>query len=60
LRPNGLNNVLFSNTIKPDGFTVDFLFKNRRATAFKEVKKDIENHDLVLKDFEYEDIERIY
>ncbi|KAG2202343.1 hypothetical protein INT46_004668 [Mucor plumbeus] len=60
LRPNGLNNVLFSNTIKSDGFTVDFLFEKRRATALKEVKKDIENHDLVLEDFEYEEVERIY
>lgn len=60
MRPNGLNNVLFSNTIKSDGFTVDFLFEKRRATALKEVKKDIENHDLVLEDFEYEEVERIY
>ncbi|KAG2203207.1 hypothetical protein INT46_008991 [Mucor plumbeus] len=60
LRPNGLNNVLLSNTIKSDGFTVDFLFEKRRATAPKEVKKDIENHDLVLEDFEYEEVERIY
>jgi len=60
LRPNGLNNVLFSNTTKSDGFTVDFLFEKRRAMALKEVKKDIENHDLVLEDFEYEEVERIY
>ncbi|KAG2202266.1 hypothetical protein INT46_009992, partial [Mucor plumbeus] len=36
LRPNGLNNVLFFNTIKSDGFAVDFLFERIRAAALKE------------------------
>ncbi|GAA5808947.1 hypothetical protein MFLAVUS_002347 [Mucor flavus] len=50
LHPNGLNDVLFANTIKSD----------RRATARQESKNDIENHDLALKDFEYEEVERMY
>ncbi|GAA5817579.1 hypothetical protein MFLAVUS_011127 [Mucor flavus] len=53
LHPGGLNDVLFANTIKSDGFTVDFLFEKRRATARQESKNYIENHDLDLKDFEY-------
>ncbi|GAA5814925.1 hypothetical protein MFLAVUS_008428 [Mucor flavus] len=60
LHPSGLNDVLFANTIKSDGFTVDFLFEKRRATARQESKNDIENHDLALKDFKYEEVERMY
>jgi hypothetical protein len=60
LRPNGLNNVLCSNTIKSDGFTVDFFLKREELRLSKKQKKDIKNHNLVLEDFEYEEIERIY
>lgn len=60
LRPNGLNNLLFANTIKSDGFTVDFLFEKRRASAAQELTNDIKSHDLALEDFEYEEIEKIY
>jgi hypothetical protein len=42
------------------GLQFDYLFEKRRATALKEAKKDIENHDLVLEDFEYEEVKRIH
>lgn len=57
---NGLNDVLFANTIKSDGFIVDFLFEKRRATAFQESKKDIENHGLALEDLMSEGVESIH
>ncbi|KAI8072172.1 uncharacterized protein B0P05DRAFT_580302 [Gilbertella persicaria] len=50
LTPNGNNKILFGNTFKSDGFSVDLLFYRR------EKKKDGTGVELALEDFNYEEV----
>ncbi|KAI8078177.1 uncharacterized protein B0P05DRAFT_470538 [Gilbertella persicaria] len=50
LIPNGNNKILFGNTFKSDGFSVDLLFYRR------EKKKDDTGVELALEDFNYEEV----
>ncbi|KAG1139363.1 hypothetical protein G6F38_009889 [Rhizopus arrhizus] len=54
LTPNENNNILFGNTIKSDGFSVDFVF----------YRKERMNHgsdvELTLEDFNYEEVHNQY
>jgi hypothetical protein len=55
--PNGQNDVLFGNTVKSDGFCVDFLFYKR---AYSQTEDTIENHDVSLEDFTFEEVKQYY
>lgn len=48
---SGENSILFNNYIRSDGFAVDFVFNKRSQQSHS-----IENHDLTVKDFEYEEV----
>ncbi|PHZ15289.1 uncharacterized protein RHIMIDRAFT_271994, partial [Rhizopus microsporus ATCC 52813] len=50
------NKVIFANTIKSDGFSVDFAF-SKRTTSDTSSKTNI---DLELEDFDLEEVNRNY
>ncbi|KAG1152469.1 hypothetical protein G6F37_010787 [Rhizopus arrhizus] len=54
LTPNENNKILFGNTIKSDGFSVDFVFYR------KERMNNGSDVELTLKDFNYEEIHNQY
>ncbi|KAG0756460.1 hypothetical protein G6F22_016183 [Rhizopus arrhizus] len=54
LTPNENNKILFGNTIKSDGFSVDFVFYR------KERMNNGSDVELTLKDFNYEEVHNQY
>ncbi|ORE01021.1 hypothetical protein BCV72DRAFT_177730, partial [Rhizopus microsporus var. microsporus] len=56
LLPNQNNKVMFANTVKSDGFSVDFVF-NKRTTKDTSL---IANIDLKLEDFGLEEAKQAY
>lgn len=61
LRPNELSDILFICYYNQIGLVYYcFSFQKKRATALQKLRKDTENHALVLKDFKYKEVERIY
>ncbi|ORE11873.1 hypothetical protein BCV72DRAFT_331883 [Rhizopus microsporus var. microsporus] len=56
LLPNQNNKIMFANTVKSDGFSVDFVF-NKRTTKDTSL---IANIDLKLEDFGLEEVKQAY
>ncbi|CEG73157.1 hypothetical protein RMATCC62417_08590 [Rhizopus microsporus] len=56
LLPSQNNKIMFANTVKTDGFSVDFVF-NKRTTKNTSLAANI---DLELEDFDLEEVQQTY